>query len=45
MSDSPETTYYASPTCRRRDGVPVESPRDAEYIRRKHGLFIFGVTQ
>jgi len=39
------TTYYASPTPRRRDGIPVDSARDAEYLAREHGMHIFAVTE
>jgi hypothetical protein len=39
-----ETTYWASPTDRRRDGIPVDSARDAECLHHRHGLTLFGVT-
>jgi len=38
------TTYWASPTQRREDGIPVDSARDAEYLHHRHGLTLFGVT-
>jgi hypothetical protein len=37
------TTYYASPTNRREDGIPVTDAADAEYLRREHNLNIFAV--
>lgn len=40
-----ETTYYASPTPRRADGIPVDSPADAEFLHHRHGLHIFAVTE
>ena len=38
------TTYWASPTQRRADGIPVDSARDAEFLHHRHGLRIFAVT-
>lgn len=43
MTDT-DTTYYASPTHRRRDGIPVTDAADAEFLRREHDLRIFAVT-
>jgi hypothetical protein len=39
-----DTTYYASPTNRREDGIPVGSADNAEFLRREHDLNIFAVT-
>lgn len=38
------TTYWASPTQRRKDGIPVASARDAVFLHHRHGLTIFAET-
>lgn len=38
------TQYYASPTRRRADGIPVDDARDAEFLHHRHGLNIFAVA-
>jgi hypothetical protein len=40
-----DTTYYASATPRRADGIPVGSARDAEFLRREYGMHLFAVTE
>lgn len=40
-----QTTYYASPTDRRKDGIPIgQNAQDAEYLRREHEYNIFAIA-
>jgi len=39
-----ETTYWASSTPRRCDGVPINDATDAEYLSRRDEMYVFAVT-
>lgn len=38
------TEFWVSPTSRRRDGIPVGTAADAEYLKHRHGLNVFAIT-
>jgi hypothetical protein len=40
-----DTTYFASPTQRREDGIPVSDAEDAAFLHHRHGLNLFAVTE
>lgn len=39
------TTYYASSTRRRTDGVPLNDAADAEFLARETDYNVFAVTE